>query len=59
MSAHVLTVVPLLMLALLTIADADVRDAVIRPAGATCVVVGLLLNLLGWSWMRRIASVPP
>ena len=54
MSAHVLTVVPLLMLGVLTAADGDVRAAVASRAGALCVLLGLTLNVAGWSWMRRI-----
>ena len=54
MSAHVLTVVPLIMLALLIATDADVRAAVVGRAGALCVLAGVALNALGWWWMRRI-----
>jgi Flp pilus assembly protein TadB len=54
MSAHVLTVVPVVMLAVLLAADGDVRVAVAGRTGGACVVSGLLLNAVGWSWMRRI-----
>jgi Flp pilus assembly protein TadB len=57
MSAHVLTVVPLLMLLVLTAADSDVRAAVVGGAGSLCVALGLLLNACGWWWMRRLVEV--
>jgi Flp pilus assembly protein TadB len=54
MSAHVLTAVPLLMLALLVTTDSDTRSAVTTTAGMICLTVGLSLNLLGSAWMRRM-----
>lgn len=56
LSAHVLTAVPLLMLALLVATDSDVRLIVLRPSGGVLVVAGLLLNLCGWAWMRHIVA---
>ena len=56
LSAHVLTAVPLLVLALLVATDPDVRFIVLRPAGGALVAAGLLLNLCGWSWMRHIVA---
>jgi tight adherence protein B len=58
LSSHVMTAVPLLMLAMLAATDDDVRSALVSPIGATCVVAGLVLNAAGWWWMRRIAGVP-
>ena len=59
LSAHVLTVLPLLMLSVLVLADADVRDVVIAGrVGATCVLIGATLNLVGWWWMRRVIGAP-
>jgi Flp pilus assembly protein TadB len=58
LSAHVLTVVPLAMLFLLLLIDADVRETLQTPVGALCVVVGLALNAVGWKWMRHIIGVP-
>lgn len=54
LSARVLTVVPMAMLALLIATDADVRAVIQAPVGLTLVAVGLALNLVGWRWMRHI-----
>ncbi|WP_395087793.1 type II secretion system F family protein [Ilumatobacter sp.] len=56
LSAHVLTAVPLLVLALLLATDPDVRLIVLRTAGGMLVGAGLLLNLCGWAWMRHIVA---
>jgi Flp pilus assembly protein TadB len=53
MSARVLTLVPLAMLMLLLITDPDVRAAVAGPIGGLCVAIGLMLNLVGYAWMRH------
>ena len=57
LSSHVMTAVPLLMLAFLVTTDDDVRSAVTSPAGAACIGAGLALNAVGWWWMRRIVRV--
>jgi len=54
LSAHFLTVVPLGMLLLLLLIDADVRAALQTSIGALCVVIGFVLNAVGWKWMRHI-----
>jgi Flp pilus assembly protein TadB len=54
LSAHVMTAVPLLMLAVLVVTDGDVRSAAASTTGAILVVTGLVLNAVGWWWMRRI-----
>ena len=54
MSAHVLTAVPLLMLALLVVTDSDARGAVTSKIGMICLGVGLSLNLAGSAWMRQM-----
>lgn len=54
MSARVLTTVPVAMLAILVVTDADVRGVLGRPSGGGVVAVGLGLNLMGAWWMRRI-----
>ena len=58
LSSHVMTAVPLLMLATLAATDDDVRSVVTSPIGTVCVVAGLALNAAGWWWMRRIVGVP-
>lgn len=56
MSARVLTVVPLAVLALLLLTDDQVRGVITRPTGGTIVLIGLTLNALGAWWMRRIVG---
>jgi tight adherence protein B len=58
LSARVLTLVPLALLALLVVTDAKVRSAVGTPAGLAVVVLGVLLNASGALWMRRIIGRP-
>ncbi len=58
LSTHVMTAVPLLMLAILLSTDDDVRSTATSPIGATCVAAGLALNVVGWWWMRRIVGAP-
>jgi tight adherence protein B len=54
LSARVLTIVPLALLALLFLTDPKVRAAAATPAGIIVVSVGALLNLAGSLWMRGI-----
>ncbi|MGB0114321.1 MAG: type II secretion system F family protein [Ilumatobacteraceae bacterium] len=56
LSAHVLTAVPLLMLGLLLATDPDVRHVASGPVGALCIGAGLVLNAIGWLWMRRVVG---
>ncbi len=59
MSAHVMTIVPLVALAMLVVADPRVRQTTATPLGATCLLAGGGLNALGWWWMRRITWPAP
>jgi tight adherence protein B len=54
LSARVLTAVPVGMLLLLVVADRRVVAAIASPLGATCIAVGVTLNLLGAWWMHRL-----
>jgi tight adherence protein B len=56
LSTHVMTAVPLLMLAVLVTTDHDVRAVSVSPIGAACITSGLILNLAGWWWMHRIVG---
>lgn len=56
LSAHVLTAVPLLMLAGLLATDRDVRAITAAPVGAACVAAGLTANVIGWLWMQRLVG---
>jgi len=54
LSTHVMTAIPVLMLAVLAATDDDVRSVVTSPIGSACIAGGLALNALGWWWMNRI-----
>jgi tight adherence protein B len=57
LSAQVLTIVPLGFAAVAGIADHRVAAFTLHtPAGWTCVLVGLSLDLLGAAWMRRLVG---
>jgi Flp pilus assembly protein TadB len=56
-SAHVMTALPVAVLALLAVGDDDVVDALASPAGLVCALCGSVLNVIGWCWMRRIVAV--
>ena len=58
LSARVLTLIPIALLALLAATDGTVRTAVVTPAGAAVVALGAVLNGLGSLWMRRIIGRP-
>ena len=57
LSARVLTIVPIALLALLACSDATVRAAIATPAGGAAIAAGTALNVAGWCWMRRIIAV--
>ena len=54
MSARVMTLVPVGMLALLAATDPNVRGRDRYPAGLAAVTAGAVLNVIGWWWMQRI-----
>ena len=54
LSAMVLTLLPLVALALLLATSPASRAAVLGPSGVVCLGAGATLNATGWWWMRRI-----
>jgi Flp pilus assembly protein TadB len=54
MSAVVMTILPICMLALLLVTSGSVRGFVMSSAGAGVVAAGAVLNALGWRWMARL-----
>lgn len=56
MSARVMTLVPVGMLALLATTDPNVRAAIGTPPGLAAVTAGGILNVTGWWWMQRIVG---
>lgn len=57
-SALTLTALPGIVLAVLLVASATVRQQLTEPIGALSVGLGALSNLAGWYWMRRIIEAP-
>lgn len=59
LSARVLTVVPLGFGAWSALVSQQTRNVYLSSvAGATCAFCGLMLNLVGWQWMKRILGPP-
>ena len=56
LSAIVMTVLPLAMLALLLATSAPTRTAATSGTGVAVIAIGGTLNVAGWRWMRRIVS---
>jgi len=56
LSAVVMTVLPVAMLALLLATSASTRAAAAGGPGIMAITVGGILNLAGWRWMRRIVG---
>lgn len=56
LSAVVMTVLPLAMLALLLATSPTTRSAALTSTGMVAILIGGALNLLGWRWMRRIVA---
>jgi Flp pilus assembly protein TadB len=57
LSATVMTVLPIAMLALLLTTSATTRSAATSTTGLAVIVAGAVLNLIGWRWMRRLIGV--
>lgn len=58
LSALVLTVLPLGVLALLLTTSSAVRHHVVSQFGAVTLSIGLGCNAAGWRWMRRVINRP-
>ncbi len=56
LSAVVMTVLPVAMLALLLLTSAPTRTAAGSSTGLTAILFGGALNIAGWRWMRRIVG---
>jgi tight adherence protein B len=56
MSAIVMTILPICMLALLLATSSSVRLFVVSPTGLGVMAAGAALNTLGWRWMRRLVT---
>lgn len=54
LSAKVMTVLPVAMLTLLLATSATTRTAATSRAGFVAIILGAVLNVGGWHWMRRI-----
>jgi tight adherence protein B len=56
MSALVMTCLPGAMLVLLVVTSRPVRGAATSPVGLFVLSAGIVLNLAGWGWMRRLIA---
>jgi tight adherence protein B len=56
LSAAVMTLLPIAMLAVLLVSSATVRTVMSTRIGLLVLAAGLVLNLLGWRWMRRLIA---
>ena len=56
MSALVMTCLPGAMLTLLAITSRSVRGGATSSVGSFAIALGVLLNVAGWGWMRRVIS---
>ena len=56
MSAVVMTCLPGALLTLLALTSASVREAALSRLGLAVVGAGVILNLAGWGWMRRLIA---
>jgi tight adherence protein B len=56
MSAVVMTCLPGAMLTLLALTSGSVRAAAMSTPGLAVICAGIVLNLAGWGWMRRLIA---
>jgi tight adherence protein B len=54
LSARVMTILPIAMLALLLATSATTRAAATSTTGLAAIAIGGVLNVAGWRWMRHI-----
>jgi len=54
LSCRVLTLVPLGVVAFVTLTEPSIRGVLTTPAGALCLAAGSALDALGWWWMHRL-----
>ncbi len=59
LSAKVLTIVPIVFSTWTMLTTASVQRFMTTPLGGACVIVGLGLNLIGWSLMNRAIKATP
>lgn len=56
LSAIVMTFLPVVMLAVMIVSSGPVRAVLGSPVGVGAIAAGALLNLVGWSWMKRLIA---
>jgi Flp pilus assembly protein TadB len=56
MSALVMTCLPGAMLALLVVTSGSARAAAVARTGLAVIAAGVVLNVAGWFWMRRLIA---
>lgn len=57
LSARVMTVVPVAFTGWVLLTNAEARAATATPFGSGALTAGVMLNVTGWLWMRRIVRV--
>ena len=57
LSARVMTIVPVAFTAWVLLTNDQARAATATPFGSAALAAGVLLNLTGWMWMRRVVRV--
>jgi tight adherence protein B len=59
LSARILTVLPIGFGGWTALTTRSVQRFLLTPAGALCLMIGLALNVLGWSLMTRVVRGAP